>query len=284
VHDVVARLWAERIKPHLGAVVVENRPGAGGGIGAADVMRAPGDGYTLLLGSTSTHVVSPTIAATPLYDPLVDFRAVAVITASATAIAVTPSLPARTLAELIAYAKANRGKLSYGSAGVGSMSQLTGELFKQLAGGLDIQHVPYRGAGPGIADLISGHIPILTPNATGQVLDLHRAGKIRVLAINAPSRLKAAPEIPTAIEAGLPDMTVLFFCGLFAPAATPPAIVARVNQATQKLLLDPSFQAQLTKLGYEPMLDYGPEKATAFVAKEHARWAPIARASGAKLD
>jgi tripartite-type tricarboxylate transporter receptor subunit TctC len=163
------------------------------------------------------------------------------------------------------------------------MSQLTGELFKQLAGGLSIQHVPYRGAGPGIADLISGHIPVLTPNATGQVLELHRSGKIRVLAVNAPDRLKAAPEIPTAIEAGLPDMTVLFFCDLFAPAATPPAVLERINRATQQMLREPDLQATLTKLGYKPMLDYGPERATAFVAKEHARWVPIARASGVKL-
>jgi tripartite-type tricarboxylate transporter receptor subunit TctC len=284
VHDVVARLWAERIKPHLGQVVVDNRPGAGASIGAADVVRAPADGYTLLLGSTSSQIIAPNIAATPLYDPLRDMAPIALLTASATAVAVTPALPVRTLQELIAYAKANPGKLSYGSAGIGSMSQLTGELFKQLGGGLDIQHVPYRGAGPGIADLISGHIPMLTPNATGQVLDLHRAGKIRVLAVNSAARLPGAPEIPTAVESGLPEMKVLFFCGLFAPAGTPPAIVARLNEATQTLLRDPDFQATLSKLGYEPMLDYGPEKAAAFVREELARWTPIVRASGAKLE
>jgi tripartite-type tricarboxylate transporter receptor subunit TctC len=284
VHDVVGRLWAERVKSVLGTIVVENRPGAGTLIGASDVVKAEADGYTLLLGSTSSHIIAPVIAAHAPYDPLKDLRPIAVITASYTSIAVTPSLPVRTLRELIEHAKANPGKLSYGSAGVGSMSQMTGELFKTLAGGLDIVHVPYKGAGPGIADLISGHIPILTPNATGQVLDLHKSGKIRVLAVNADARLKGAPEIPTAIEAGLPDMRVLFFCGLFAPAATPRAIVDRINQATQLVLRDETFQARLRQLGYEPMLDQGPEQSERFIKEEQARWTPIVRASGAKLE
>ncbi len=164
------------------------------------------------------------------------------------------------------------------------MSQMTGELFKQLAGGLDIVHVPYKGAGPSIADLISGHIPIATPNATGQVLELHKVGKIRVLAVNAPSRLKAAPEIPTAIEQGLQDMTVLFFCGLFAPAGTPKPIIDRINQATQTLLRNDDFQAKLMALGYEPVLDKGPREADEFIRAEQKRWTPIVRASGAKLE
>ena len=131
------------------------------------------------------------------------------------------SVPAKTLKEFIAYAKANSGKLSYGSAGTGTMSNLSGELFKQLTGLTDLVHIPYKGAGPGITDLVSGHIPAMTPNITGQVLELHRTGKIRILAVNAPERLKAAPEIPTAIEEGLPGMIGLLFLGLFVPAATP---------------------------------------------------------------
>ena len=284
VHDVVGWLWAEKIKPLLGTVTVENRPGAGTLIGASEVVKADPDGYTLLLGSTSSHVIAPVIAAQAPYDPLKDLQPIAVITASVTSIAVTPSLPVQSLQELIAYAKANPGKLSYGSAGVGSMSQLTGELFKTLSGGLDIVHVPYKGAGPGIADLISGHIPMLTPNATGQVLDLHRSGKIRVLAVNAPARLKGAPEIPTAIEAGLPEMKVLFFCGLFAPAGTPRVIIDRINRATQELLRDQDVQARLMQLGYEPILGQGPEQADRFIRDEQARWTPIIRASGAKLE
>ncbi len=180
---------------------------------------------------------------------------------------------------MIAYAKANPGKLTYGSAGVGSMSQMSGELFKQLAGGLNILHVPYKGAGPSITDLISGHIPIATPNATGQVLDLHKNGKIRVLAINAQARLKAAPDIPTAVEQGLDGMTAEFFCGIFAPANTPQAIIDRVNQATQRLLREDDFQSKLRAMGYEAVLGSGPDRSDAFIRNEQKRWTPIVRAT-----
>jgi tripartite-type tricarboxylate transporter receptor subunit TctC len=283
VHDVVARLWTERIKAELGTVIVDNRPGAGTIIGVAEAVKAAPDGYTLLLGSTSSHVVAP-VTGHPNFDPMKDLEPIALITASVTSIAVTPSLPVNNLLELIAYAKENPGKLSYGSAGLGSMSHLTGELFKTLAGGLDMIHVPYKGAGPGIADLVSGHIPVLTPNATGQVLELHQAGKLRVLSVNAPERLKAAPNIPTAVESGLAEMNVLFFCGLFAPAGTPQSIVDRINQATQKILRDTQFQNRLIALGYQPMMDFGPAKANAFIKAEQIRWSPIIKASGAKPE
>ena len=284
VHDLIGRLWADRIKSLLGPIVIENRPGAGTLIGATEVVKAEPDGYTLLLGSTSSHIIAPVIAARAPYDPLKDLATIAVISASATSIVVNPTLSVRSLQELIGYAKANPGKLSYGSAGVGSMSQMTGELFKQVAGKLDIVHVPYKGAGPSITDVISGHIPIATPNATGQVLDLHKNGKLRVLAVNAPVRLKAAPEIPTAVEQGLPDMTVLFFCGLFAPAGTPKPIIDRINQATQTLLRDEDFRTKLLGMGYEAVLDQGPGEAEKFIRAEQARWTPIVRASGAKLE
>ena len=284
VHDVIGRLWADRIKSLLGSVVIENRPGAGTLIGANEVVKAEPDGYTLLLGSTSSHIIAPVIAAHAPYDPLKDLATIAVISSSATSIVVNPSLPIFSLQELIAYARANPGKLSYGSAGVGSMSQMTGELFKQLAGGLDIVHVPYKGAGPSIADVISGHIPIATPNATGQVLDLHKSGKLRILAVNAPARLKAAPEIPTAVEQGLTEMTVEFFCGLFAPAGTPKPIIDRIHQATQILLRDEDFRTKLMALGYEPVFDKGPGEAEKFIRAEQTRWTPIVRASGAKLQ
>jgi len=264
-------------------VVIENRPGAGTIIGAAEVVKAAPDGYTLLLGSTSSHVVAP-VTANPNFDPMKDLEPIALLTASFTSIAVTPSLPVKNVMELIAYAKARPGKLSYGSAGIGSMSHLTGELFKKLGGGIDMVHVPYKGAGPGIADLVSGHIPVLTPNATGQVLQLHESGKIRVLAVNARERLKAAPNIPTAVETGMPDMNVLFFCGLFAPSGTPKNLIDLINKATQKILRDEKFQARLVELGYEPMQNYGPAEARAFITAEQIRWAPIIKASVAKAE
>ncbi len=279
VHYVVGRVWAAHVEPLLGTVVVENHPGAGALIGANDVAKSKPDGYTLLLGSTSSQIISPAVAPSSPYNPLKDFATVTVLTTSATSIVVNPSVPAKSLQELIAYAKANPGKLSYGSAGVGSTSHLTGELFKQLAGGLDIVHVPYKGAAPSLSDLMSGQVLIATPNATGQVLQLHQAGNIRVLAINSPDRLKAAPDIPTAIEQGLPDMISLFFCGLFAPAATPRPIVDQLNEATQEVLRKPEVEAMLSKLGYEPLLGFGPDKGGQFVESEYRRWTPIARAS-----
>src|SRR5438105_4384375 len=159
-----------------------------------------------LFGNTSTQVLIPALASRPPYDPLKDFVGIYLLCNSPNSIVVHESVPARTLAELIAYAKANQGKLSYGSAGVGTMTNLTGELFKQLIGAPDIVHIPYKGAAPGVTDLASGHIPMMTPNVGGTLIDLHRAGKVRILAVTSRRRLQVAPDIPTAIEAGLPGM------------------------------------------------------------------------------
>ena len=182
VNDVVARQWAERVKLLLGTVYVENQGGGSGTIATGEVARALPDGYTILLGSTSTMVLNPMTMAKVPYEPARDFVPIAVLAVSTTSIVVHESLPVKTLKELIAYAKANPGKLSYGSAGSGTMSNLSGELFKQLTGLNDLVHIPYKGAGPGITDLVSGHIPMMSPNVTAQILELHRAGKIRILA------------------------------------------------------------------------------------------------------
>ena len=194
------------------------------------------------------------------------------------------SVPVQTLPELIAYAKASPGKLSYGSAGTGTMSNLSGELFKQLTGLNDLVHIPYKGAGPGITDLVSGHIPMMTPNVTGQVLELHRTGKIRILAVNAAQRLGAAPDIPTAIEQGLPGMIGLLFLGLFAPAATPKQIVDRIAEATHAAMTEPDFQKVLMASGLEPVPDSNSEKAKRFMEEEIARWGPVVKAAGFKVE
>ena len=233
VNDVVGRQWAERVRTLLGTVYVENQGGGSGTIATGEVARAAADGHTLLLGSTSTMVLNPMTMAKVPYDPAKDFVPIAILAVSTTSIVVHASVPAKTLKELIAYAKANPGKLSYGSAGAGTMSNLSGELFKQLTGLNDLVHIPYKGAGPGITDLVSGHIPMMTPNVTGQLLELNRAGKIRILAVNGAQRLTAAPYIPTAIEEGVPGMIGLLFLGLFAPAATPKPIVDRIAAASR---------------------------------------------------
>jgi tripartite-type tricarboxylate transporter receptor subunit TctC len=275
VHDVIGRLWAERVKPHLGAIVIDNRGGGGGLIGANDVAHAPPDGYSLLLGSTTTHVLLTPVMAQPPYDPVRDFSAVAVFASSSTSIVINPSLSARTLEELIEYAKTHPGKLSYGSAGNGSITNLAGELFKRRAGGLDIVHVPYKGIAQGVVDLLAGQIAIMSANATAQILDLHRAGKVRILSINSQSRIRSAPEIPTSIEAGLPGMVAQTTFGIFAPAGTPPGVLDRIAAVTRQVTADAQFHNERLTLGFEPVLDVGPDKAAEVFRDERERWAPI---------
>jgi tripartite-type tricarboxylate transporter receptor subunit TctC len=284
VNDVVGRQWAERMRPVLGSVYVENQGGAGGTIGVLEVARAQPDGHTIVLGSTSTMVLNTMTASRPAYDPNKDFEPIAILCVSATSIAVHPSVPANNIKELLAYAKANAGKLSYGSAGTGTMSHLSGELFKQLTGTTDIVHVPYKGAGPGISDLVSGHIPIMSPNVTGQLLQLHTSGKIRILAVNVPTRISAAPDIPTAIEQGVPNMVGQLFLGIFAPAGTPKAIVTQIAQATRTALADPDYQKALSASGFESIRDPGPEQARRMMAEEHTRWAPVVKAIDLKVQ
>ena len=282
VHDVIGRLWAERVKPILGTIVIDNRGGGGGLIGANDVAHSPPDGYSILLCSTSTQVLVPAAMANPPYDPIRSFAAVSVFAFSSTSIVVNPSVPAKTLGELIAHAKANPGKLSYGSAGNGSITNLAGEYFKQLAGGLDVVHVPYRGIGQGVADLISGQIPIFSANATAQILELHRAGKVRILSVNSERRIKAGADIPTSAEAGLPGMVAQTTFGIFAPAGTPAPIVARLNEVTQQVMADEAFQNELLRIGFEPVRDVGLDKAMRVYQDELVRWTPILKANVAK--
>jgi tripartite-type tricarboxylate transporter receptor subunit TctC len=282
--DVVGRLWAERMKPLLGTVVTENRGGGGGVTGATEVARAAPDGHTFLFGNTSTQVLIPSIMARPPYDPLKDFVSVSIVCNAPTSIVVHESVPARTLRDLIAYAKANPGKLSYGSAGAGTLTNLAGELFKQLIGAPDIVHVPYKGSAPGIADLASGHIPMMTPNLGGPLIQFHRQGKVRILAVNATARSRSLPDVPTASEAGLPGMVAGNLNGLFAPAGVPRPIVDAIAEATRRAVAEAEFQRILEASGFEPVLDSGPAAAHAFVAAEIARWLPIMRAAGFKME
>jgi tripartite-type tricarboxylate transporter receptor subunit TctC len=278
VMDIVGRMWVQRVTPLLGTMVVENRPGAGGTIGAGEVVRAQPDGHTLLIGNTSTQVLNPAIMKRPPYDPAKDFAPIDNIAISTTAIMAHPSLPARNLKELIAYAKANPGKLSYGSAGAGTLTHLAGEMFNKRTG-LNLLHVPYKGVGLAATDLVSGYVPLLMANVTGHFLGLREAGKIRIVAVNGASRLKALPDVPISNET-IKDMVAQLFVGVFAPAGTPRAIVDQVSQATRKALADPAFQKLLTDSGVEPVLDSSPEKAQRFLEQEHGRLVPLAKAAG----
>jgi tripartite-type tricarboxylate transporter receptor subunit TctC len=283
VNDIVGRQWAERMKAPLGSVYVENLGGAGGTLGVLEAQRSEPDGHTVLLGSTSTMVLNTMTTSKPAYDPLKDFVPIAIFCVSTTSIAVHPSVPAKNVRELVAHVKANAGKLSYGSAGTGTMSHLSGELFKQLTQTTDVVHVPYKGAGPGIADLISGHIPIMSPNVTGQLLGFHNTGKIRILAVNSPARLKGAPDLPTAIEQGVPNMVGQLFLGIYAPAKTPKAAIDRITQATQQALSEAAFEKALIDSGFEPVSYFGAD-ALRYMAAEHARWKPVVDAIGLKVQ
>src|SRR4051794_21232260 len=223
--DAIGRPWADKMKPLLGTIVVENIGGGGSSLGAAAVARAHPDGYTILLGGTQTHVNETLLKTRPLYDPVRELAPIAGAAAYFLGLAVHPAVPAQNINELIAYAKANPAKLSYGHAGVGTIQHLTGELFKSLAGTSDIVQIPYRGTGPAIADLVAGQIPLGVLGVTGQVLELHRAGRLRILAVTSPTHLTAAPELPTAGELGFAGLTVTGSIGLLAPAGTSMEII-----------------------------------------------------------
>ena len=283
VNDIVGRQWAEKMREPLGSVFVENQGGAGGTLGVMEVKRAEPDGHTILLGSGSTMMLNEMTMSDLPYDSNKDFVPIAIFCLSTTSIAVHASVPARTVKELVDYAKANPGKLSYGSAGTGTMSHLSGELFKLRTGLTDIVHVPYKGAGPGIADLVSGHIPIMSPNISGQILNFHQTGKIRVIAVNAKERMKAAPDIPTAIEQGVPDMVGQLFLGIYARSGTPSHILERIADATKKVVSDDAFEKSLLASGFETANYFGAEQGRRYMAEEVARWKPVVAAIGLKV-
>lgn len=274
VHDVIGRIWADRVKSTFGPIIVENRAGGGSSIALNYVVQAPADGHLLLVGSTSTLVLREG-GSNRAYDALKDIRSISILATTSTSIAVHPSLPVKSVKELIAYAKANPGKLSFGSGGVGAITHITPELFKQRAGGLEILHVPYRGIAPAMNDFLGGQISLIFPNVTSQVVALHRTGKLRLLAINAPARIEAAPDIPTAHEEGLDNFVSQIFFGIFAAAGTPRPILERLNEVTQKEWADKSFQRKLIESGFEPMLGYGPERSDLYLKEEFAKWNPI---------
>src|SRR5262245_52878495 len=282
--DAVGRPWAERVKPLLGTMVIENIGGGGASLGAAAVARARPDGSTILLGGTQTPANEALLKSRPLYDPVKDLDPIAGVAANVLCIAVHPSVPVATLNDLIAYAKATPGKLSYGHSGVGSIQHLAGELFKSLAQTPDIVHVPYRGTGPLITDLVAGQVPMGLPGVTAQVIELHRSGKMRVLAVTGPARLAAAPEHPTAAELGFPGMTVTGSIGVLAPAGTPAAIIEQIAQATRTAVAEPAFKQLLIDAGIEPTLEPTPEKFRQSLAADVALWTPVVKMLGLKID
>ena len=279
--DIMGRAWVKHIALQTGMnIVVDSKGGAGGVIGAAEVARARPDGYTLLLGTSTTQIINPAASASSPYDPIRDFELIGMVSANPTCIVVNPKFPANTLKELIALIKANPGKYSYGSAGPGTITNLTGELFKYQAGKLDMEHVPYKGGGPAMQDLIAGHVPIITPILSSAVLAQHRAGRARILCVNNETRLKAAPDIPTAIDSGLADMRVQVFNAVFVPAGTPKEVIATLKAATQKVIADPDFLQDVEKAGGELLVLADPDK---YFKQEVVRWNHLIKTIGFKM-
>jgi len=277
--DIIGRKFAARASVALGQnFIPDNRAGADGIVGTSEAARAKADGYTLLFGTTSTHVLSPAAMANPPYDATRDFAQIALLATVPMFIATNPSLPVRTLNDLIALARAHPDKLSYGSGA--SINHLAAELLKSKVPGLKIQHVPYKGSGQSVQDLVGGHIPMVVATYSS-LSGNYKAGRVRVVAVLANSRSIAAPEIPTAIEAGVRAVAVSSNI-VSAPARTSRAIIDVVHRATLMIARDLAFQKELADLGHEPVTDSSPEKAERFIRDEIVKWTPILKAKAAR--
>jgi len=280
--DVVARLVANNLAPKLGqSVVVDNRPGAGNTIGSKEAALAEPDGYTLLYSSASGLVLAPMLQKNAGYDPITSYDPIALVAASSNILVVHPSVPASSVQELVAYAKANPGKVNFSSGGVGVLPHLIGEMFKARAG-IDIVHVPYRGGGPSINDVVAGQIQ-MTFEGTSVLLPLIQAGKLRALAVTSPSRIRELPDVPTMIESGFPGFSSTSWTGLLAPAKTPPEIIARINALINEAVRTPEFNAALANLSSEP-LGGTPQDFTNLIKSDIAKWHPIVNALNLKTE
>src|SRR5438876_4773383 len=272
--DLLGRLVADQLKSGLNAtVVVENKPGAGTTLGADQVAKSEPDGYTLLMATSTTLAINKTLYKKLPYDPVKDFAPVALVAAVPFALIVNPAIPAKTLAEFIAYAKSKPG-LAYGSAGNGSPQHLGAEMLKS-ASGIDIRHVPYRGSIPAMLDVIAGHIPFMVVDLQPALQQI-KEGKVRVLGVTTPKRVAAAPKIPTLAEGGLAGFELVAWQGVVAPAGTPRPVVDALAAQMATLMADPATRARLTKLTLEPSPPSTPDNFAAYIRSEVERWADIA--------
>ncbi|HVP08690.1 MAG TPA: tripartite tricarboxylate transporter substrate binding protein [Burkholderiales bacterium] len=279
--DILTRALGQKLSERWGQpVVVDNKPGAGGAIGSEFVAKAPADGYTLLMATSSTHSIGPALQKLP-YDPLRDFAPISQVSNATNVLVVSPKLGVTSVKELIALAKAKPGQLNFASSGVGTIPHLTGELFK-LKAGVDIQHVPYKGTGLSIPDLANGQVAMLFDSIV-TALNYVKAGNVRALAISSPRRTPLAPDLPTMAESGLPGFESETWFGLFGPAATPKDIVARVSADTASALKAPDLRERFAAAGAEPV-GSTPEQFLERVRADAARWAEIIKAANIKVQ
>ncbi len=280
--SIVGRGIADKMSELLGEkVVVDNRPGAGGTVGTKAVARSEPDGYTLVLGYTGTLAIGPSLYKSVGYDPRKDFAPIGLIGNAPNSLVVNPSFPAKTVAELIAYAKANPGKVNFGSAGAGTASHITGEYFARAAG-ITLVHIPYKGTGPALTDLLGGHIPMAFapipashPNVT--------AGKLRALAVTSITRSGLLPDVPTMIEAGLPGFDASLYYGLAAPAGTPRPIIDKLNKVLREALGSDEVKKQLGNDGTE-ITPGTPENYADFIDKDEKKWSQLLKVAGVEQE
>ena len=281
IADLVARTLAQKLSEGGKTTLVENRTGGAGAIGADAAAKAPPDGYTLFIGMHSTNAILHHLVAKLPYDGIKDFAPVTNIVASANILVVHPDVPAKSMSELVAYAKSKPGKLIYASQGNGTSGHIVGEQFKQLAG-IDLVHVPYRGAAPAIQDLVAGHVSLLfdiVPLARTQIA----TGKVRALAVASPQRLDGLPDVPTMAEAGFPELEGGPWFGLLAPAGAPRAVIDWLNGETRKAFAAPDVAERFLSQGMTLPLGT-PEEFAAFIAAESIRWGDIVRKTGIRMD
>jgi tripartite-type tricarboxylate transporter receptor subunit TctC len=280
--DIVARTIGKELnKSWNQAVIIDNRPGAGGNIGADFVAKSPADGYTILMGAVSTHAINVTLYSKLPYDPIRDFAPVTLITSVPNVLVLHPSVPAQNVMELIAFAKARPGQLNFASGSTGSAGHLAGELFKSMAG-VDMAHIPYKGAAPAVIDLLAGHVSLMFDNLASALPNI-KAARVRALAVTTLQRSPLLPQLPTISEAGLRGFDVSTWFGIFAPAGTPPDIVAKLHGEIVRILHTSETRERLATLGAEPVGNK-PDEFAAFIKTEIPKYAKIIKASGAKAD
>lgn len=280
--DIVARLVAPKIGELIGqTIVIENRAGAGGTIGASYVTKAEPDGYTLLLGTPPDQVTAQFLTKQIAYSPARDFAPISLLVRGPNVLVVNPNVPARTLAEFVALARQQPGKLNFASAGKGNTSHLSGELFKARAG-IDITHVPYRGNAPASQDLLAGHVQALF-EAPAASLGNIREGRVRPLAVTSGQRLKTLPDVPTFAEAGIDGVEVYTWFSILAPAKTAPAIIARLNKAASDALADPAIRNRLEEMSFE-VVGGAPDVLRKFIAEETVKWEKVIKDANITTD
>ncbi|MGH6684724.1 MAG: Bug family tripartite tricarboxylate transporter substrate binding protein [Pseudolabrys sp.] len=276
--DIITRIMTDKLSQLWGQpVVVENVSGAAGNIGGDRVAKSAPDGYTLLMATNAQLAVNPSLYKKMTYDPAKDLAPISLSVYSPNILVVPNDLPVKSVAELVAYARANPGKLTFGSAGVGTTQHLAGELFKSTAK-IDIQHVPYRGGAPVITDLLGGRLT-MSFGAFAPLIPLVRQGKVRALAVTSAKRFAAAPDLPTMIEAGYPGFVSVLSIGLMAPAGTPPAIIEKVHQDAVKVLAMPDVRKKLSNVGME-VIGNSPAEFAATIKAETPQWAKVIKEAG----